>query len=346
MAQTSREIVRSCLTFDNPERIPRDLWLLPWMELHHPGQVAAINARFPSDFGCPDYWYDSSDSLVRGDPYRVGTSTDEWGCQFRNLQEGIIGEVEHPLIEQLDDWHQVRPPYNLLPENLRVARDRINRSCAEQDLFIKANCCPRPWERYQFLRGSQNALLDMLMPDDRVIQLLHRIHDFYLREMELWVQTDVDGIMFMDDWGAQNQLLINPDLWRELFKPLYREYCELAHSHDKFVFTHSDGHITAIYSDLIEIGVDALNSQLFCMDLAELAEIARGKITFWGEIDRQHILPAADPEVGREAVREVARHLYDPAGGIIAQFELGIGANPETGMAVFEEWDEVSRGAV
>jgi hypothetical protein len=145
----------------------------------------------------------------------------------------------------------------------------------------------------------------------------------------------------MDDWGAQNQLLIPPDLWREMFKPLYKDYCDAAKSEGKFVFMHSDGYITDIYPDLIEIGVDAVNSQLFCMDMAELERIAKGRITFWGEIDRQHILPDPDPQAGRDAVQKTAKHLYDPSGGIIAQLEFGPGANPDTVIAVYEEWEKV-----
>ena len=38
---------------------------------------------------------------------------------------------------------------------------------------------------------------------------------------------------------------------------------------------HSDGRISEIHPDLVEVGVDALNSQLFCMDLADLAAKAR-----------------------------------------------------------------------
>ena len=42
-----------------------------------------------------------------------------------------------------------------------------------------------------------------------------------------------------------------------------------------------------------------------------------------------------------DAVREVASHLYDPAGGIIAQLEFGAGANPATAIAAFEEWEKI-----
>lgn len=65
---------------------------------------------------------------------------------------------------------------------------------------------------------------------------------------------------YVDEWGCQNALLIAPAMWREWFKPFYRDYCALAHAHGKFAFMHSDGHIAAVYEDLIEVGVDALNS--------------------------------------------------------------------------------------
>ena len=66
-------------------------------------------------------------------------------------------------------------------------------------------------------------------------------------------------------------------------------------------------------------------------------------MTFWGEIDRQHVLPNPDPAAGRRAVRQVAQHLYSPDGGIIAQFELGAAAQAGTALAVFEEWEAVDR---
>jgi uroporphyrinogen-III decarboxylase len=175
--------------------------------------------------------------------------------------------------------------------------------------------------------------------------LLAKIHGYYMKELEFWISTDVDALRFMDDWGAQRSLLISPGRWREIFKPLYRDYCEIAHSRGKSIFMHSDGNIQEVYPDLVEVGVDAVNSQLFCMDLTVLARTVAGKITFWGEIDRQHVLPAADPGVGREAVRTVARHLYRESGGVIAQLEFGLGANPATVEAVFDEWEQVPREA-
>ncbi|MGM0414820.1 MAG: uroporphyrinogen decarboxylase family protein, partial [Bacillota bacterium] len=166
------------------------------------------------------------------------------------------------------------------------------------------------------------------------------IHEFYLKEIKAWCQTDIDGIFLMDDWGAQNTLLVNPREWKNIFKPLYKEYIELAHKHNKYAFMHSDGHITDIIPDLIELGLDALNSQLFCMNIEEIGKQYGGKITFWGEIDRQHLLPSASQKEIDEAVKRVYRHLYQ-SGGVIGQCEFGPGAKPDNVWQVYKSWDNV-----
>ena len=345
MSQTSREIVRRTLTFDYPERLPREIWRLPWAVKNVPETIDEIDRRWPSDISRPAGVYRPAERS-HGDPYAVGEFTDDWGCVFENVHGGVIGEVKSPILPAIEDWRTIiRAPHEMLPDNIADATAKVNRSCADSSSFMMANCCPRPWERYQFIRGTENAMIDMMDLNADVRGLLDLIHGFYLKECEFWCGTDVDAIMFMDDWGSQKQLLLPPRIWREVYKPFYKDYCDLAHANGKFIFMHSDGFIAEIFDDLIEIGVDALNSQLFCMDIADLATRGKGKITFWGEIDRQHVLPSLNPDHGRKAVRQVARHLFDPAGGIFVQFEASPGCNPQTMIAVLEEWDAVQREA-
>ena len=339
MPQTPREIVTRCLRFEHPERMPREMWVLPWWQKHDPGALKEIRERYPDDVAGPPDVFRSS-SVVTGDAYKVGEYVDHWGCRFVNIQEGVHGEVKNPILKDLDDLSPVRPPYEILPEDCSAASDKVNRFCAATDRFVVAGC-PRPWERYQFLRGSLDALMDVMDPDAGMRRVLGIIHDYSMKLIEFWAGTDVDGISFMDDWGSQQALLIPPPIWRDVFKPLYRDYVEAIHASGKFALMHSDGCIQEVFPDLVEIGVDAVNSQLFVMDMAELARVAKGRLTFWGEIDRQHVLPARDPQVGRDAVRKVAEHLYDPSGGIWAQFEMTPGSNPEVAMAIFDEWERV-----
>lgn len=343
MAQTSREIVKKTLTFGYPERVPRHTWILPWASEKYPDKIKELSRLYPDDIISAPSVYNSS-SRLKGDPYEIGTYVDEWGCVFENLHKGVIGEVKEPLIENIGDLSALKPPFEILPANeeqKQSAKAKVNEFCASTDKFVITPCFPRPWERMQFIRGTVNSMMDIMTPEAGAKRLLENIHEYYMRELEFWVSTDVDAIFFMDDWGSQTSLLIPPAVWVDNFKPLYKDYCDIAHKHGKFTFMHSDGCITAIYPHLIEIGVDAVNSQLFCMDLDELAKIAKGKITFWGEIDRQHVMPSSNRQDAKDAVLKVAEKLYDPSGGIIAQFELGPGCNIENAFAVYQQWQQV-----
>jgi len=333
---TSRERVRRAITFQHPDRVPRDLWVLPIANATYPGAADAILKDFPTDFGQPEYKPPAA-SCVKGDWYTKGNYVDEWGCTFVSIQSGVVGEVKEPLVARWSDINKVRPPREVLGKGM----EKVNESCAASDKFMSACCCPRPWERMQFIRGSANLYMDVMDQPREFFTLRDVVHDYYVQELELWARTDVDGMMFMDDWGTQFALQIPPRLWRQLFKPLYKDYCDIARSHGKPIFMHTDGHVFEIYEDLIEIGVTAVNSQLFCMDVEEIGRRFKGRITFWGEIDRQHVLPAADAGLARRAVRRVANALWDPAGGVIAQCEFGAAARPESVRAVFDEWDKV-----
>ena len=252
-------------------------------------------------------------------------------------EDGVVGEVKNPPLADWSALDALRPPDEILE---LADLSRVDAGCAATDKFVKAGTTVRPFERMQFLRGSENLLMDLAWGVPEVMRLRDLVHEFFLREIELWTQTDIDAISFMDDWGSQDRLLISPAMWREIFKPLYSDYVNLIHGAGKNVFFHSDGHIFAIIPDLIEIGVDALNSQLFCMDIEEIGRRFRGQITFWGEIDRQRALPFGTTEEVRAAVRRVRAALDDGSGGVIAQCEWGNDVSAENVAAVFETWLE------
>ncbi len=330
-----RALVKQTLTFSSPERVPRDVWILPWAGIHYPEELAQIRERFPNDIvGAPGFQRELPPTY--GDQYGIGTYIDEWGCAFENVQPGVIGEVKHPLVARWEDLDKVRPPEGLLSIDV----EQVNDFCQSIDCFVTAGCCPRPFERMQFLRGSENLYFDLAELPGDFFTLLERVHQFYLKELELWAKTDVDALTFMDDWGAQRSLLISPRLWRQIFKPLYKEYIDLAHRHGKFIFMHSDGYTLDIIPDLIELGLDALNAQLFTMDIDQVGARFRGKITFWGEIDRQRLLPFGTTADIDQAVRQVKEALY-ANGGVIAQCEFSAGAKPENVYQVFQSWEDV-----
>jgi len=331
---TSRERVIRALRFEYPDRVPRDLWFLPGIEMFRREELEEVLKKYPSDFTTPKYRYGQG-YRAKGKQAEVGEYVDTWGCLWKVAEPGVIGEVKRPPLEDWSALKTYKLPWELLED---ADLSEVNKSCAETDKFIKVGTETRPFERMQFLRGTENLFIDLAYGVKEVFTLRDMLHEFYIKEIEMWAKTDVDGVSFMDDWGAQHSLLISPELWRNFFKPLYKDYCDILHSHNKFVFFHSDGYIEVIYPDLIEIGIDAINSQLFCMNIEELGKRYRGKVMFWGEIDRQYILPFGSVEEVKNAVRRVKRALATEEGGVIAQCEWGINVPRGNIEAVFEEW--------
>lgn len=335
---TPRELVTRTLRFEPTPRVPRHMWAGPLAAEAYPEELADIRATFPDDIVGPDIELPKIDG-VRGDPDAVGTYVDEWGCEFLNLQKNIMGEVKNPLIHSYEsDLDKVRPPWSWVD----IDPDPVNRSCAATDRFVVLLAPIRPFERMQFIRGTENVLMDLIRQPAGLLKLRDIVHEWACALLEKWVKTDVDGIAWYDDWGSQTSLLIRPKMWRELFKPLYADYVKIIHGAGKFAFMHSDGHIMDIYEDLKEVGIDAINSQIFCMDIEEIGRRFGGRLTFWGEIDRQHVLAYGSVDETRSAVRRVADALYAGRGGVIAQCEFGPGARPENVRAVFAEWERIS----
>ena len=337
MSATSRELVSQSLEFRGPARAPRNMWPLPWVETQYPGAVDRIYEEFPDDIAwCPDCL--DEPAITQGDAYAVGRYVDPWGVVFENVHAGIGGQVVDPIVE---DWRTALGRIRFPREWLTVNADTVNRFCAGTDKFVFAGCLHRPFERMQFLRGTEELMIDIMLGSPEMHAFLGQYHSFICDVAEIWAKTDVDCLFMMDDWGSQQSMLIAPDLWRTCFKPLYRDYVDIAHSHGKKVLMHSDGNILDIYPDLVEIGVDALNSQIFCIGLDKVAEFA-GQLTFWGEIDRQHILCAQESADVDRAVQNVYNLLWRN-GGCVAQCEFGPAAKPENVRQVFATWDAIFR---
>lgn len=341
---TGRERVQRALDFLPLDRAPRSPWALPGVMMFRGEEYQRLVARFPPDITGPGAGYRAG-RLASGTPCLKGSYTDNWGSRFEVMEDGVIGEVKAPLFgagyEALAGW---QPPFELL-EGVDLAA--VSRHHAASREFVLAGTETRPFERMQFLRGTENLMMDIALDEPGFYALRDRVHAFNLAEMRLWAGSAVDGVSFMDDWGSQRALLISPRHWRKLFKPLYREYCDILHAAGKRVFFHSDGFIEDIYPDLVEIGVNAVNSQLFCMDVEKLGRLYAGKIAFWGEVDRQAVLPFGSQEEVRQAVRRLYAALC-PDGvlrGVFAQCEWGVRDPEENINAVYDEWDRIAQEA-
>lgn len=334
---TSRELVYATLEFRNKSgRVPRQMWLLPWAETHHGDMIKKIQTEFEEDIVTAPVSL-KKPTVTKGDPYKVGEYIDDWGCRFSNIHEGIFGEVKEALVkdEEWADMDNIHIPVEWLDFDV----DEVNAFCRNTDKFVLSGHCPRPFEQLQFIRTTQELYMDLMDPSENMLAFMKKMHTFYCDLIEKWAKTEIDGIYFMDDWGSQQSLLINPKLWDEYFRPMYKDFIEIAKRYGKKTFMHSDGYTLDIYPRMIELGLDAFNTQIFCMGLDKLEQF-KGKITFWGEIDRQHLLPEGTAQDIEKTVKEVYDRLWCD-GGCIAQCEFGAGAKPENVYAVYQTWDSL-----
>lgn len=335
---------------EQPDRIPKDLWWLPSVEMHKKKDLNKLLREVSFDIATPSFTPGVSERQ-KGHPTitvpgshppvslpRAGERyMDEWGSVWHIGEDGVIGEVKEPALAELGKIDTYNPPWEYLDStDLSI----VNESCMKSDKFMLSDICARPFERLQFIRGTENFFIDLAYGTKEIYTMRDMVHEYNIRHIEMWLETDVDGIFMMDDWGAQNTLLISPEIWRNFLKPLYREYCDMVHARGKYVFFHSDGCIESVYEDIIEIGVDAINSQLFSMNINELGRKFKGKITFWGEISRSLLYFGKLEDISHEVMR-VRRALYDKRGGVIAQCEWGKDTPVENIRAVFTSWDSV-----
>jgi len=174
------------------------------------------------------------------------------------------------------------------------------------------------------LFGMENAMVK-LYTNRTVIEAalahLDRFYtDFYTNMLDACGdQIDIFGLG--DDFAANDSLLIPPDLWRQLFKPLYAKWLGMAKARGLRTFMHCCGKLTDVLPDLIDSGLDAwqtVQTHLPGQDAEYLKAEFGEHLTFVGAIDTTNILGVSTPEEVRQHVHTQIRTLGRGGGYICA----------------------------
>ena len=307
---TEKERVIRTLTFDHPDMLPVQSWALDSVELKYGKRFTQMRDKYCNGLAYPDY----DNPLSDWQRTLVGDYTDAWGIGWRNYKAGIYGEAKFHPLENDAAIDTYKSPKDRIWENF----DQIVRSCKEKkDKFLLSHWAIDLFERMQHLRGVEQLFIDIMEESNEFFKIRDIVYDFYEEWLKRWLATDVDGVVFSDDWGTQISTLISPVKFKTLFLPMYRELMGRIKRAGKYVFMHSDGYIVNFMPDLIEAGVDAFNVQVWCMNVDELSEKFRGKITFWGELNRQKELPFGTVEDIRRCVNIMKDKFMYNGGGLI-----------------------------
>ncbi len=315
---TSREVVRRTIRFEGADRIPYDLAPQYGTDFLRVGMDPTPDAR-PS-FG-----------------------TDEWGCVWDNVGVSRLGEVRQPALTDWSQWDSFHIPDIRDPRRWRAldgARERAG------DKFL-IGWGLSLYERVHFLRGLEDAWVDIHVNTGQLKRLVDVLVDMNLYAIERYASIGADGYMFCDDWGLQKGLMIAPESWREIWRPRYARVYQAAHQAGLLTFLHSCGDITAILDDLIEVGLDVIQmDQQENMGIELLGSRFGGRITFWCPVDIQSTMTHGTLDEIRAYCRKLVSTLARPEGGFIAGYYWdpeGAGHRREAIETMCEAFLQISR---
>lgn len=253
-----------------------------------------------------------------------GSFIDEWGVRYKVVSY-YKEIVEHPLkdIETVRQLNQYFDEHGFPDADSKgrfdFAEEEIEKYSKNYAIIgdLKTTMFEASW----YLVGIEKFLIDLIMKKDYVFELLNRVMEFHIEIGKKLIMLGCDIIWIGDDFGTQRGMLISPKLWRDIFKPRFRRvFKELKECNPNIkIAYHSCGSIVPIIPDLIEVELDILNPlQPYAsgMEGKILKKMYGEKLSFFGAIDEQRILPFGCAKEVKEAVK---RAIFDlaPGGGYI-----------------------------
>jgi uroporphyrinogen decarboxylase len=363
---TSRERVLASLNHEEPDRVPLDLGggvttieTLPFNELKRYLNLRCETKNFIRDHVEPPEnllnKFEIDTRYIRMKPpkkYKIhiesdNSYVDEWGTRWKKPASSLYWDpIDFPLknatIDDIESYCWPDPYDPGRTENLREEVKRMRKT----DYAIIADA--PVWGIFDHpllcLRGPMQFFMDLAANQTFVKALLEKVTDlqiqFYKNYLDA-VGEYIDVIIIDDDLGCQNGPLISPELYRELVKPFQKKLWQsIKDKTEAYLFHHSCGSIYRLIPDLIEIGVDIINPVQVAakdMDTKKLKEEFGSKVTFWGGIDTQRILPFGSPE---DVENEVKKRITDlaPGGGYVlaAVHNIQAGVRPENICMMYE----------
>jgi uroporphyrinogen decarboxylase len=280
-------------------------------------------------------------SLFKAEDVGPRTFRDAFGALWELKPGEDIGTViENPLKEATLEGYAFPDPERVM--ELGDIPTFIERN---RNKFIVGALGFSFYERAWILRGIEPILEDLLANLSFVEELFDAITEFDLAITKRLCQFPIDAFHFGDDWGQQKGLIINPELWRQIFKPRLRRLYDAVHAAGLPVSIHSCGDITDIIPDLIDIGVNMISPlQAEALDFTFLKREYGKDLAFWGGVSTQKTLPAGSPDDVRAEIRARKEVLGKGGGYILAPSHELQGDIPLDNMLAF--LDEARRPGV
>ena len=197
----------------------------------------------------------------------------------------------------------------------------------------------------QTMFGFETLLMNFILKPDLMHHWLDRVLQHHLATLERFLPLAgpyISAIQMNDDLGAQDSLLISPEVFRTFLKPRMAAWISYVRQRSEAkIFLHCDGAISEILDDLVEVGVQILNpvqTGARGMEPEKLKRRYGDRLSFWGGgVETQTTLPFGSVDEVRKEVEERV-HLFGPGGGYVFATIHNIQSDisPEKIRAVFD----------
>lgn len=320
---TSKERVQKALRREPVDRVPVWMWFHPSTARQLAKRLDIPAARLAEAMGddVRQTWVNNNYAMEGIVHEHEGDShTDYWGIRWQ--REGAFNQIVHAPLAQAD--RETCLAYQLPWQQVDVLLALMEPVVAQsEDYFIGCDVSPCVFEMYARIRGLEAAALDLALDAELATTLMSRCADFsVLLSEKACAQYPLDWLWLGDDVAGQQALMMSPEMWRDMIKPLMKRIADVGKANGLPVANHCCGALAPIIPDLIEIGIDILNPvQCNCpgMNPVDLKKEYGDRLSFMGGVDTQDLLPngSAD-EVYRETVALIEGMTCDGGGYILA----------------------------
>ena len=331
MSLTSYERVMTALNHNRPDRPPLNYYgtrettekLLRHLHLEtHEELLCYLGADMR--YVAPRYVGPDQFSGICG--YETG-GTDMWGVGWKSIRNafGAYNEVVyHPLgrmttLKQLQEYPWPSPDW-LSIAHIKETIEAINQVERKAVVLATGMFFEIAW----FLRGFEQLLMDLVEQPDIAEFILMKTTGLLKEIMTRAVEASdgqIDIVWSASDVGVQDGMMFSPSLWRKHVKPWHRQLIEPFKKMGLKTRYHTDGGVTPIIEDLIEMGLDLLDPiqpKAKGMEAENLKACFGGRISFYGGVDTQELLPFGSPQQIESEVLRLIQILGANGGYVVA----------------------------
>ena len=167
-----------------------------------------------------------------------------------------------------------------------------------------------------FMMGMETFMLSYIDDPELIDMMYGKIIPLQQRVMEVAMEHPAVGLSFhADDLSGKNGPLVHPDHYRKYAFPCYKTMCDMARAADKPFVYHTDGDISMVIDELIDLGIHGWHPvEAQAHDINEIKAQYGDRLALLGNIDLQYTLTLGTPEEVENEVRTRIRDLA-PGGG-------------------------------